>query len=600
MKSIIRKVVSVMLVLALTFSVELINSENVSAATSLNIYLTVGESYSKKVGYVKPIFYKYQSSDEKYITASWDSRDLTKREKFTIKAVAPGSCTFYVCRKNSTAEENQMIQVNVHVYASTSSNSLSLTNNVSITNGTKTNVSVYLYTTKSASLTANLAEKWPSSVAGESTGKAKAVSTKWASSNTSIATVNSSGKVTAVKQGSCTMTCTKSWVTSTGTTRTESKSIYVYVVTLPTLKIYEGQKEISSKTITDKSKLTLTYSLVNMGSYPIKSATCTSMDTNKFTVANSNGSFVITPKTLTNGTPVNAVFKLVHNSTVYQHNGESAATFTKSIPINIIKDTTVTVTSIMFKKDNITIVKGKNTVNKVVVSPENATNKEVDYSSDNPAVAKVDSSGKITAISPGTATITAISNADKSKKDFVVVRVIAPTTKLQKAVYNKNGVKLTWAKSPDAVKYSIYRAGSDGIYRKIGSSEGRTYTDGDVTVGKKYCYRISVVPEAGEGFSSSHSNTKKCKPKPLQPKIKSIKKSYGKYKIKISGVKYDGFIVYAAKNKKPKRAVGITKSTTATISLNKGKYYIRIRAYKTVDGKKIYSNYSKTKKVRVK
>jgi uncharacterized protein YjdB len=60
------------------------------------------------------------------------------------------------------------------------------------------------------------------------------------------------------------------------------------------------------------------------------------------------------------------------------------------------------------------------------VTPSNATNKKINWSSSDEEVATVDASGNVTAVAVGTATITATSDADSSKKDSCIVKVIVP------------------------------------------------------------------------------------------------------------------------------------------------------------------------------
>ncbi|MGN1060955.1 MAG: Ig domain-containing protein, partial [Candidatus Coproplasma sp.] len=63
------------------------------------------------------------------------------------------------------------------------------------------------------------------------------------------------------------------------------------------------------------------------------------------------------------------------------------------------------------------------------VSPSNATNKSVSWSSSNPAVADVDTNGKVTAIAAGSAEIT-VTTADgnKTAKCAVTVNAAQPET----------------------------------------------------------------------------------------------------------------------------------------------------------------------------
>lgn len=72
------------------------------------------------------------------------------------------------------------------------------------------------------------------------------------------------------------------------------------------------------------------------------------------------------------------------------------------------KDTTVAVKKIKLNKTKLTLKKGKTAVLKATVTPSNATNKTVKFSSSKKSVAKVGAkSGKVTAKKKGTATITA-------------------------------------------------------------------------------------------------------------------------------------------------------------------------------------------------
>jgi hypothetical protein len=85
------------------------------------------------------------------------------------------------------------------------------------------------------------------------------------------------------------------------------------------------------------------------------------------------------------------------------------------------------------------------------------------------------------------------------------------------------------------------------------------------------------------------------------PKTKNIKVTWKKdtqatgYQIQYSTSKS-----FASGNK----TVNITKNSTVskTVSgLTKGKtYYVRVRAYKTIDGKKVYGAYSAVKKIKCK
>ncbi len=73
---------------------------------------------------------------------------------------------------------------------------------------------------------------------------------------------------------------------------------------------------------------------------------------------------------------------------------------------------------------------------------------------------------------------------------------------------------------------------------------------------------------------------------------------------KVSGA--DGYVIQYASNSKLKGAKKVTvKKGTATVQTikrlkSRKKYTFRVRAYKMIDGKKVYAKYSGKKSVRVK
>lgn len=105
---------------------------------------------------------------------------------------------------------------------------------------------------------------------------------------------------------------------------------------------------------------------------------------------------------------------------------------------------------------------------------------------------------------------------------------------------------------------------------------------------------------------STTKNTKTVKPK--KTSIKKLSKGKKKFTVtwaKVSGVK--GYQIQYSSDKKFKKnnkSVTVTKqkTTKATVKKlkSKKKYYVRVRTYKTVNGKKIYSSWSKVKSVKAK
>ena len=91
--------------------------------------------------------------------------------------------------------------------------------------------------------------------------------------------------------------------------------------------------------------------------------------------------------------------------TIYGYEGSYAETYANAnnIPFDYIS---IPVTEISLNKSSATLNVGANEILTVTISPDNATNKDVTWTSSDSSVATVDSNGLVTAVAPGSATIT--------------------------------------------------------------------------------------------------------------------------------------------------------------------------------------------------
>ena len=104
------------------------------------------------------------------------------------------------------------------------------------------------------------------------------------------------------------------------------------------------------------------------------------------------------------------------------------------------------------------------------------------------------------------------------------------------------------------------------------------------------------------------TQTSKTVAKPKSAKFKKVKPAKKAVSVewkKVSGVKgYQIQVATDKKFKKNKKTVTVKKQKTTKVTIKKlkakKKYYVRIRTYKTVKGKKIYSSWSKVKTVKTK
>lgn len=192
----------------------------------------------------------------------------------------------------------------------------------------------------------------------------------------------------------------------------------------------------------------------------------------------------------------------------------------------------------------------------------------------------------------------------------IVVADIDEIVNVKASATAYNTASLSWTKSDKASGYQIYRSDNDGAYKlvkEIAGSGTVSYADKTLKPGTTYKYKVIAYKNvSGVKAVSGDSNIVVVKPilkKTSTPKIKKTKKN-----VKVSYKKVDGAngyqIVYGTNKKitKGKKSVLVRKGTTTSkkfTKLKKGKrYYFKVRAYKTVNGKKVYGAYSKIKSVK--
>ncbi len=171
--------------------------------------------------------------------------------------------------------------------------------------------------------------------------------------------------------------------------------------------------------------------------------------------------------------------------------------------------------------------------------------------------------------------------------------------------YNK--VKLTWNGVDGATGYRIYRATSkNGKYTKIKSITSNSkvsYTNSGIACGTTYYYKVRAYRLIdGNYYFGAYSGIVSGKPIPAAPGGVSVAKS-SKNKVKISWNKVSGasgYRVYRSTSKSSGFSKIKTVKSGSTLSYKKAttrykKYYYKVRAYKTVNGKKIWGTYSKVK-----
>lgn len=185
----------------------------------------------------------------------------------------------------------------------------------------------------------------------------------------------------------------------------------------------------------------------------------------------------------------------------------------------------------------------------------------------------------------------------------------ATLTNVQSAGYNK--LKLTWGKADKADGYEITRAvsqnGNYTLIKTIADASTTTYIDSGLTTGKNYYYKVRAYRTVdNKKIIGNDSAAKAAKPALSKPTLKvtaGSKKAVLKWS-KVSGA--NGYIVYSAtsKNGKYKAVKTVKKASTLNFTQKKLKksknYYYKVRAYRTVNGKKVTSADSQIQSAKIK
>ena len=170
----------------------------------------------------------------------------------------------------------------------------------------------------------------------------------------------------------------------------------------------------------------------------------------------------------------------------------------------------------------------------------------------------------------------------------------APSVTLKKG--SNNSLVVSYKEVESVSEYLIYRSTKEKSgYKKIATTKELSYTDKKLTYGTTYYYKVKTKNDIG---LSSYSKVVKAKVIPdkvtgldtSSVKTNSIKLSWNK-------VSVTGYVLQRSLDEKKWTTIK-TITSSKTLSFNNTglkantKYSYRIRAYKTVNGKKIYGKYS--------
>lgn len=281
------------------------------------------------------------------------------------------------------------------------------------------------------------------------------------------------------------------------------------------------------------------------------------------------------------------------------------------------------VTGVTLNKSSLNLGVGGSEVLSATVLPADATNKQVTWLSSTPSIATVSQSGVVTGVKEGTTQISVIT-AEGSKTAICSVTVsgqtpITPTepgTQTGGIIDPATGKTAAATFSGMEIELDYTSTAYNGSDKEPGvaiqDASGNDLTE-DVDYTLDYYNNLTVgkatVIVSGKGKYAGVIAGVRFTIKPKTVTIKSVKKASSR-KLNVVWASHKtqttGFQVRYATTKKFKsgtyKTVTLTSKSATSKALTKLKagktYYVKVRAYKTVDGKKIYSSWSKVKSAK--
>ncbi len=321
---------------------------------------------------------------------------------------------------------------------------------------------------------------------------------KWSTSDKSVATVSSTGVVKAVKAGYAVITATSKDGNYTAKCKvTVTQPVTGIEISSSTLKVSIGK----SKTLTcnvlpsDATNTDVTWSSSKSSVVSVSNGVVT---------AKKAGSAVITVTSADGGYTASC------NVTVY-------------VPVI---DVDVSVTSLK-------VPKGQTRVVTAVITPSDATNKEVTWTSTDPSIATINSAGKITGVAKGKTTIVCktknggyraactvevVQLVEKVKLDAVYLNLQAGKYKTVTATLSPSSASDKTVKWKSSDK-SVAQVSSKGVVKAIGAGTATiTATSGDGNA-KATCKVVVTQPATGIKLDKKEATVKIGKTLTLKAKV---------------------------------------------------------------------------------
>lgn len=220
----------------------------------------------------------------------------------------------------------------------------------------------------------------------------------WSSSDPGVATVNASGRVTGVSRGTCAIICTSQAAPTV-------MAVQEITVTQPVERITPSQTRVSVR-VGESIELGWSVTPANANDQSVSFSSASNR------IATVNGSGMVT-----------GVSKGETTITISANDGSG-----RSARVTVTVEQPVT--GLTLRQTSVSVVTGRYTTLTATVSPANANNKRVTWTTTDPAIATVNNSGKVTGVKAGTAVITCASQDNPEISAICTVTVVQLVTSI--------------------------------------------------------------------------------------------------------------------------------------------------------------------------